>query len=249
MRPLAILVTGDPVSEVKRRLGGFAALVRRAAEGAWSHGFVEVECRSGERVPSAEQVSAFVITGSASSVMERAPWMLELEAELGEAVAKGAPVLGICFGHQILAQALGGRVGRNPRGREIGTVSIERIAPDRLLDPSPPRFMANMTHVDAVLELPPDAVVVARSELDPNAAIHFADRVWGVQFHPEMDGDVIGDYVRARSDAIAGEGLSPEAILASTRDAPEGRAVLHRFLSEVARWERACTAGGEAFKT
>lgn len=249
MRPLAILVTGEPVSEVKRRLGGFAALVRRAAEGAWSHGYVEIECRSGERVPSAEQVSGFVITGSASSVMERAPWMIGLEAELVEAVATGAPVLGICFGHQILAQALGGRVDRNPRGREIGTVSIERIAPDPMLAPSPPRFMANMTHVDAVLELPPDAVVVARSELDPNAAIRFAARVWGVQFHPEMDGDVISDYVRARSDVIAGEGLSPDVILASTRDAPEGRAVLHRFLSQVADWERASAVGDAAFKT
>jgi GMP synthase (glutamine-hydrolysing) len=124
-------------------------------------------------------------------------------------------------------------VTRNPRGREIGTVPLELVLDDPLLDRAQDPFLVNMTHLDSVVELPPGAEVLARSARDPHAAVRFGPRAWGVQFHPEIDAEVMADYVRGRWDLISAEGLDGERISAGIGEAPGGRAVLGRFLSEV----------------
>jgi GMP synthase (glutamine-hydrolysing) len=134
----------------------------------------------------------------------------------------------------LLGQALGGRVDRNPLGREIGTVPFERVEADPLFDAALPPFTVNMTHVDSVVELPRGARVVARTELDPNAAVRFRERVWGVQFHPEIDRGVMADYVEGRSELIESEGLDLAAIRAGLAGGEAGREVLRRFLAGVA---------------
>jgi GMP synthase (glutamine-hydrolysing) len=174
-----------------------------------------------------------VITGSAASVTERADWIVNAEHELARAVERGAFILGICFGHQLLAQALGGQVGRNPRGREIGTVPLELAEADPLLDGAAAPFLVNMTHVDTISELPPGARIIGRTELDPSAAVRFGERVWGVQFHPEIDARIMADYVAARSDAMVAEGLDPDEVRARIAETPAARAILGRFLDAV----------------
>ena len=163
--------------------------------------------------------------------------MLGTEDYLRRAVGAKVPVLGICFGHQMLAQALGGRVDRNPLGREIGTVELERIDADPLLDGEAEPYWVNMTHVDTVVDLPPGARVLARTALDRHAAIRFGELVWGVQFHPEIDGGVLREYVSARRAPLLDEGLNPEAILGRARDTPAGAGVLRRFAELVSRTE------------
>jgi GMP synthase (glutamine-hydrolysing) len=88
-----------------------------------------------------------------------------------------------------------------------------------------------MSHVDSVARAPAGARVLARTALEPNAALRFAERVWSVQFHPEFDASVMRQYVEARRDIIAGEGLDPDAMEAAADDAPFGAAVLRRFLA------------------
>src|SRR5690606_32575674 len=127
-----------------------------------------------------------VLSGSSAHVQDREPWMLRAEASLRQLVAQGVPVLGICFGHQLLAQALGGEVQANPRGREISTVSIDRLGTAPLLDGLDARFAANACHSDTVIRLPPDAVVLGRNEADAHQIVRFAPRAYGVQFHPEF---------------------------------------------------------------
>src|SRR5262245_61079370 len=83
----------------------------------------------GDPLPAPESPAGVVVTGSSAMVSHREPWS-ELTAEwLARAVELGTPVLGICYGHQLLAHALGGAVGRNPRGREIGTVEVRSLLP------------------------------------------------------------------------------------------------------------------------
>jgi GMP synthase (glutamine-hydrolysing) len=160
--------------------------------------------------------------------------MLDTERRLAECVEAGVPVLGVCFGHQLLAQALGGEVQRNPRGREIGSVRFELTDDDAVLSQGDAAYDVNMTHVDAVVRLPPGAKLLGRTELDPYAALRFAKRAWGVQFHPEMDADVMHAYVSARAALLQAEGLDSARILAEVRETPASRAVLGRFLAEVA---------------
>jgi len=205
-------------------------LVRAGLEGAWGGGFVEVDVRTAETLPSPERFAGLIVTGSASSVTERAPWMLRIEAYLARAVELEQPLLGICFGHQLLGQALGGLVERNPRGREMGTVELAIVADDPLLDRSIEPALVHATHVDSVTVLPRGAQILAATELDPHAALRFGARAWGVQFHPEFDAQVMAEYVSTRSELLTQEGRDPAAMLAGIAPAQVGQAVLGRFI-------------------
>jgi GMP synthase (glutamine-hydrolysing) len=228
---IAVIVTGEPIAAARARFGGFSDLIRRAAN-APNARFVAFDAR--EALPDPGAFAATVVTGSASSVTERAPWMLATEHWLERAVVDGSPVLGICFGHQLLGQALGGRVEKNPRGREIGTVRLERVAGDELLDALAEPLRVNMTHMDSIVELPPGVTVIARTERDPNSAVRFGEWCWGVQFHPEIDREVMADYIEGRAEAIEGEGLDLGRIRAELGEGAAGREVLRSFLARVA---------------
>lgn len=229
--PLCILVTGDPVARTQTRVGGFAQLVRAGLAGAWDAGFVEVDARTTESLPRSAGFAGVIVTGSASSVTERAPWILRTEEYLAAAVAQRHPVLGICFGHQLLGQALGGLVERNPRGREMGTVSFDIVTDDPLLDRSITPPLAHATHVDSVTVLPKGAQVLAATALEPNAAVRFGERAWGVQFHPEFDEQVMREYIETRAPLLAEEGRDPSAMLAGVGAARAGASVLRRFVA------------------
>ncbi len=149
---------------------------------------------------------------------------------------KGVPVLGVCYGHQLLAHALGGKAGPNPAGRQIGTVKTELIdiaKEDLLLGHLPSTFAAQTSHSEVVLELPPGAERLATSPLDNNFAIRFAENAWGVQYHPEFSGAIMSEYIRYRSDAIREEGLNPEELLEKITETAEAKSVLKTFVDLV----------------
>jgi GMP synthase (glutamine-hydrolysing) len=223
------------VPAVIERRGGFSKLIREAAGTSWPGPYRDVDLRTGEALPDPREVSAVVVTGSASSITERVPWMLRGEEYLRVLVAKDVPTFGICFGHQMLGAALGGEVARNSRGREIGTVDLEVIGRDELVDGLPAPLRANTTHLDTVQRLPSGAIVLARTEREPHAAVRFAKNAWGVQFHPEMDADVVRGYVESRRDVLSAEGFTPDELLRTADDALAGKTTLARFFERLAR--------------
>jgi GMP synthase (glutamine-hydrolysing) len=229
MKPIAILVAGDPVPLAQQRQGPFEAMIRRhAGNEAWS----VVDLRNGAPLPSPDAIAGAIVTGSASSVTDREPWTLRGEELLRQLLSAQVPVLGICYGHQMLGQALGGQVLKNPHGREIGTVQVEQIADDPVLGPIG-RYPINATHVDSVTKLPPSARVLATTALDPNAAVRFGEHTWGVQFHPEFDSEVIRAYIETRRELLLTENLDPDRLLAEVVETPAGPLILQRFLQYV----------------
>ncbi len=228
---LVVLRAGDAIPSVAAHRGEFFRWIKDGVGEAWSGEWSEVDLRD-ERasLPDFRSATGFIVTGSASSVTERATWMLRAQAWLREATNASVPILGICFGHQLLAEALGGRVTKNPRGRQIGTVKITLTGaakPDPVFSREG-EMLANATHVDSVSELPKGAELLASSPLDPHAAFRVR-RAWGVQFHPEIDGELMRGYLAARRDIILSEGLPHDEMLARAADAPDAVALMKSF--------------------
>lgn len=229
MSSIVVLVAGDPVAQTSASRGGFFDLIRAAAPSFRAASWRSHDLRELNVLPALTDAAAVIVTGSPASVTERTPWM-ELAAEkLRELVASQVPLLGICFGHQLLGHALGGTVAPNPRGREMGTVKHDLRRSDPVFgDPGAQRV--NMTHVDSLVRLPEAAEALASTALEPHSAVRFGARAWGVQFHPEIDGEVMRQYLEARRPSLLAEGFDLEAAERSAGDAPEGAAVLERFL-------------------
>jgi len=191
----------------------------------------------GDELPDPGSIAGAVVTGSAALVTDREPWSERTAAWLADAVRTETPVLGICYGHQLLAHAMGGRVARNPLGREIGTVEVRlnsAAGEDRLLQGFPPSIRVHVTHIESVIELPPGARLLACSDGDPHQAFSLGPAAWGVQFHPEFDARVVRQYIEARRDAILAEGLDADALYQAACESPYGTALLRRF-SELLR--------------
>lgn len=231
MKRLLIVKTGGTLPEVRAQRGDYEAWI---AEGmGFAPGEVDVVAvAQGEDLPAPDAPAGVVVTGSSAMVSDREPWSERTGEWLARAAQRGTPLLGICYGHQLLAHALGGEVGRNPRGREIGTVVVRRLEVaqrDPLLGVWGPAEPAHVTHLESVLALPAGAVRLAESDLDPVQAFSVGERAWGVQFHPEFDAVTVRAYIAARRDRMRAEGLDPDALLARVREAPGGPLLLRRF--------------------
>jgi GMP synthase (glutamine-hydrolysing) len=234
--PFLILETGRPVASMRRH-GGFPHWIRTAA-GLARGEVVAVDVEAGATPPAHADFAGVIVTGSGAMVSDRHDWSERSADWLRDAAHAGTPVFGICYGHQLLAHALGGEVGDNPAGREMGTVGIdldEAAAGDPLFAPLPDRFAAQATHLQSVLEAPAGATVLASSPLDACHAFRWGDAAWGVQFHPEFSAAHMRGYIRARAGALAGEGRDPEAMAATVRAAPQARRVLRRFVRHARR--------------
>lgn len=229
-RPFLILQTGRPVPSMRRH-GGFAHWIRVAA-GLGRDEVAVVDAQAGEALPPAWGYAGVLVTGSGAMVSDREGWSERAAGWLGEAVQRGVPVFGICYGHQLLAHALGGEVGDNPRGRRMGTVEVRALpaaAADPLFAAAPARFAAQVTHLQTVQRAPDGAVLLAAADHDGHHAFRWGRHAWGVQFHPEFSAGHMRGYIGARAQALRHEGTDPRALAAQVRAAPQARRLLRRF--------------------
>ena len=230
-KPTLLIKTGGTIEEIRPRSGDFEDWFSRDMG---VEEFLQVDVYRHEELPEPATLAGIVITGSAAMVSHKEDWSEYTAGWLREAVSRDVPTLGVCYGHQLLAHALGGEVGPNPNGRQIGTVEtrlLPEAADDLLIGHLPGSFPSQATHQEVVLDIPPGAVRLATSPRDHNFAIRFADRVWGVQFHPEFSAPVMSEYIHYRSNALLSEGLDHQRLQREVCDTPEARSVLTVFKS------------------
>src|SRR2546425_2551280 len=188
-----------------------------------------VRAHASERFgPALDRVrpQGIIVTGSPLSVIEKTHWMLQLGDDLLRAGERGTPVLGVCFGHQLLARASGGDVVQNPRGREIGTVRVQLTDAGRkdllFAWAGGPEIEVQATHIDAVDPLPAAATVLASNENSAAQAYRLSETIAGVQFHPELWAAAMRDLILSRRDNRAAEGRGADALAAQGHEGGAG---------------------------
>lgn len=181
----------------------------------------------GEQLPASlgRHAGLLVLGGEMGATEDdRAPWLVPTRELVRTATDLGLPTLGICLGHQLLAVALGGKVGKNLAGRQQGLIDFE-VVPDAIRDPllcrvleRDPRPRVVHWNDDIVTELPPGATMLARAGGAVQAAC-FGAQTWGLQSHPEVDHRIVASWsatdtgaaaVRARAALDQIEAAEPE---------------------------------------
>lgn len=234
-RTLWIIKTGDTLPAQRARHGDFEDWIARGlnqARASTQLALQTLDARTATAWPETSQIAGVVVTGSPAMVTDREPWSERTAAWLASVVAARVPVLGICYGHQLLAHALGGEVARHPAGLEIGTVAVQRLAGaegDALLGHLPTSFGAQVVHEQTVRRLPPGAVALAANAHEPHHAFRVGPCAWGVQFHPEFSDAVMRDYVACFAPALQRAGMDVAALEQGVQATPESASLLARF--------------------
>ena len=147
----------------------------------------------------------WLVTGSRHGVYDPLPFIAKLEAFIRNIYSAKIPLVGICFGHQIIAQALGGRVEKFKGGWSIGAQRYEHEGKSMIL---------NAWHQDQVVEVPSSAEVIGKSDFCENAAMVYGDHVYTLQQHPEFTRDVVDLLLQYRAP-----GIVPDSLISQAKDA------------------------------
>ena len=224
MKNIVILDCGPSLPDVSR-LFGYAPKWIMEILANTDCSFNWVKSYFGETV-NPQDGDAWIITGSPRSVNDENDWMLDLENCIRKSAEINIPVLGICFGHQLIAKSFGGRVELNPNGWELGTYPIQLTdegVSSSLFVGFDNHAIVNESHQDCVTSLPENAVELAFNKKG-NQAFKLHESMFAVQFHPEFSWEVIKKYVSARS--AAGVQVDDPSVPEST----QGQLVLHNFI-------------------
>jgi len=178
---------------------------------------------------SVDECDGWLTSPGRPSVTDDEPWIADAQAFVRDVVDAERPFVGICFGHQLLAQAMGGRVERAVVGWGVGAQTYEVVDREPWMTPAVSRFELIASHEDQVVELPPGARLLATAEYCPNAMFSLGDRALGLQPHPELTAAHSTILLTARRDLIGPE-RSDDAL--ATLDRPLDRHLVAGWIAQ-----------------
>lgn len=234
-RKILILKTGNLPRSVTNQLGPYE---RAFLNVLGDERCVVVDARKGT-LPETDW-AGIIATGSPAGTYDGDAWIAQSEDFLRRAADRYVPIYGVCFGHQLVAQAFGGTVEKCSRGWELGTVTLN-LTPegqsDALFSGVSESFLAQMSHGDVVTAMPPGAVALAQNEHWPYQAFRLGDRIWGTQFHPEFTTTIVENLIQSLVTALGPEVFHAkpaneplrEWLLATVREAPVAQRCLENF--------------------
>lgn len=158
--------------------------------------FTAVQVKDGEFPNHVDDFDGYVITGSPASANGNEAWIEKLMSFIRELHTKNIPTIGVCFGHQVIARALGGRVGRNPGGWGFGVMPTSYSVHENWMEPAQPLLNLYAAHNEQVLELPKGAEVLGGSDFCPIGSYKIGNAFFTTEYHPEMTTDFFTDLSR-----------------------------------------------------
>lgn len=235
MKKLLLIKTGTTYPHLSDQFGDFDTWIIDGMGAARSEvEVVEVFRNSG--LPASAQTGGIVISGSHAMVTDRPGWVSRTAGWLTTAVDKRIPVLGICFGHQLLATAFGGEVAFNPKGKEFGTVRLTlttAAGKDPLFGHFASGIPVQTSHAQTVTKLPRNAVLLASSDMEAHQAFRIHETAWGIQFHPEFNASITKSYINHESELLR----NPNRLKSQCRETPEAASILEKFYELSKRYQ------------
>jgi GMP synthase-like glutamine amidotransferase len=176
-----------------------------------------VEPWNGDALPAEVTDDALIVMGGPQQAYDdgSASWLRETKQLMRAATRSGLPVLGICLGGQLLAEAMGGRVRPGADGPELGARLVSKrdaAVDDPLFGEIPLSPVVVQWHWDAIVELPPSAVLLAASPRYPNQAFRVGAKAYGLQFHIETPPDMVRGWAAADAEGVRAAGLDPDQV-------------------------------------
>ena len=230
-KPFLLIKTGSSYGPAAEACGDFEGLFRQGL-GLPEKGMEVFTPYQGDSIPKAEPYAGVLITGSHRMVTEQNEVTDALCQWLRAITEMDIPILGVCYGHQLLGKAFGGKVSPHPKGPEIGTVTIHlttEAATDPLFNNTSSTFPAHTTHQQSVLALPKDTLVLASNRHDPHHAIRIGKQTWGVQFHPEFTASIMCDYITKQENLLIKNQQQPQQLKNYVEETPDSTQLLKRF--------------------
>jgi GMP synthase-like glutamine amidotransferase len=227
---LGILETGAPPDDLADRFPGYAGMMRRMLGPAFRARIYDV--RRGELPAAGDDCDAWLITGSASGVYDGDDWITALKTFLN-AASGAAPMVGICFGHQVMADAFGGEVIRSPKGWGVGLHAYDIVSHRPWMDSDAP-IRLSVSHQDQVVSAPPGAEVLAASAFTPFGMLAYPERrAISLQAHPEFDADYTRALIESRRGSRIADDFADQAVASLAGDDDRERVAvwLRRFLT------------------
>jgi GMP synthase-like glutamine amidotransferase len=217
---LGILKTGRPPRPAIERFGDYPAMFRGLlGEDAYRYQTFAVD--EGELPDNPRACEAYIVTGSSCGVYDPEPWIGELKAFLNRARGKAA-LVGVCFGHQVMAEAFGGKVIKSPNGWGIGEHEYEVLRLEPWMDGAE-WIRLPASHQDQVVEAPPHADVIAQNAFTPIGALAWRDQpAISLQLHPEFEPAYAIALIEARRGTRYSDDEANRAI--ASYGAPDDRA-------------------------
>ncbi|WP_338720765.1 gamma-glutamyl-gamma-aminobutyrate hydrolase family protein [Devosia sp. XK-2] len=199
---------------------------------AFEHEAVDV--LGGQALPDPEGLEAIAITGSSAGVYEDHAWLDPLRDFIRKAYEARTPMLGICFGHQVMADALGGEVRKSEKGWGLGRHQYRVTARPQFMAGAPETLSIVCSHQDQVIVAPSEAEVVLASEFTPNAGLFYrTGQALSFQPHPEFDDSYGAALVELRRGRASDEVIAKAmASFASTSDSARLRDYIAQFMHE-----------------
>lgn len=196
---LAILETGKPPADLIPAFGRYPAMFERLLGDGFEHASIDVQ--NEPLPPDVTRYDAYLITGSSAGVYEDHAWIAPLKTFL-RAAAGPTKLVGICFGHQIMAEALGGRVEKSDRGWGVGLHTYPVVRREDWMDDAP-SVSVPASHQDQVVMQPPGTHVIASSVFTPYAGLVWSDQPSiSFQFHPEIQPPYAAALYESRRDRL-----------------------------------------------
>ena len=228
MKKLFILKVGTTFNSTYKENGDFEDWVIKQVDNKKLKISI-LDIQKGAKLPNLDECAGIIITGSHSMVTQEEPWSVKIEKWIPSLIENSIPLLGICYGHQLLGKSMQGFTTFHKNGIEIGTVDVKltkEAKDDELFKDMPNSFKVHTIHSQTVEDLPPNSVRLASNSHDKNHAFRIGKNAWGVQFHPEYNNKIMKSYIKEIAKV---KEIPQDELLNGVEQTNEANSILKKF--------------------